>query len=90
MPTHTYQVHDEKEALHLFLEEPQRDILQTVQQKHNEEIQNSPSPASEKKSAITYLKLRRRPCIINLVYLMEISWQTIAQPALGKEASSIV
>lgn len=31
-----------------------RDILQTVQQKHNEEMQNSPSPANEKRSAITY------------------------------------
>lgn len=67
-----------------------RDILQTVQQKHNEEMQNSPRPANEKKNAITYLKLKRGPGIINLVLLMKILWQTIAQPALGKEAPSVV
>lgn len=44
-----------------------RDILQMVQQKRNEEMQNSPIPANEKKTAITHLKLKRRPCIINLV-----------------------
>lgn len=45
---------------------PVRDILQTVQQKRSEEMQNSPSTANEKKSAITYLKLKRRPFIVNL------------------------
>lgn len=45
---------------------PVRDILQTVQQKHSEEMQNSPSTANEK-SAITYLKLKGRPFIVNLV-----------------------